>query len=428
MQPSLATAKGHLNQQPQRRRKPLTEETPPSPIPTRTHTIYAATLDPKLPTGNSFSDLTGRFPIQSNRGANYIFVLYDYDSNAILVRPLRNRSAQEILRVFTSVHAYLVARGLRPRLHTLDNKASTSLKDFLTTEHIEYQLVPPHIHRRNSAERAIQTFKNHFIAGLASTDPNFPLSNWCRLLPQAELTLNLLRPSRLNPKLSAYAQLEGTFDFNRTPLAPPGTRVIVHEKPTQRRTWAPHGIDGWYIGPAMDHYQCYRVWIPSTHAERISDTIQFFPTLLRTPTLSHRDAALQAARELTHALQNLNNANPLSQLSDDQLRALHQLSTFSPPNAPGVETNPSPSAKKSQLPSPHIPTPYNLRPRPPDSSPEPTPSPRPAVQPRYNLRPRAQYAAPVTHADTGKSMEYRDLLADPTTRDVWLHSAANKFG
>ena len=75
----------------------------------------------------------------------------------------------------------MFARGLHPRLHTLDNEASTSLKDFLTAEHVEYQLVPPHIHRRNSAERAIQTFKNHFIAGLTSTDPNFPLSNWCRL-------------------------------------------------------------------------------------------------------------------------------------------------------------------------------------------------------------------------------------------------------
>ena len=148
-------------------------------------------------------------------------MLYDYDSNAIIVRPLCNRSANEIQRVFTSVHSYLVARGLHPRLHTLDNEASTSLKDFLTAKHIEYQLVPPHIHRHNSAECAIQAFNNHFIAGLASTDPNFPLSNWCRLLPQAELTLNLLQPSRLNPKLSAYAQLEGTFDFNCTPLAPP---------------------------------------------------------------------------------------------------------------------------------------------------------------------------------------------------------------
>ena len=426
LKPSVATVKGHLNQQRQRHRKPL--HVTPTPIPTRTHTIYAATLDPTQPTGNSFSDLTGRFPIQSNRGANYIFVLYDYDSNAILVRPLRNRSAHEIHRVFTSVHTYLVIRGLRPHLHTLDNEASTILKEFLTAENVEYQLVPPHIHRHNSAERAIQTFKNHFIAGLASTDPNFPLSNWCRLLPQAELTLNLLRPSRLNPKLSAYAQLEGAFDFNRTPLAPPGTRVIVHEKPTQWRTWAPHGIDGWYIGPALDHYQCYRVWIPSTHAERIADTLQFFPTILRTPTLSHRDATLQAARELTHALQNLNNANPLSQLSDDQLRALHQLSTFSPTDAPGVETQPVATPAKPQFPAPHKPAPYKQRPRPPESSPATPPSPRPAIQTRYNLRPRAPYAAPVTHADTGRSMEYRDLLADPTTRDVWLHSAANEFG
>ena len=125
-QPFFATAKGHLNQQRQRRRKPFYKETPPTPITTRTHTIYAAILNPKQPTGNSFSNLTGRFPIQSNRGANYIFVLYDYDSNAIIVRPLRNCSAQEIQCVFTSVHAYLVMRGLRPRLHTLDNEASTS--------------------------------------------------------------------------------------------------------------------------------------------------------------------------------------------------------------------------------------------------------------------------------------------------------------
>ena len=231
MQPSIATAKGHLNQQWQRRHRPSNEEPAPTPITTRTNTIYAAIVDPKQPTSNSFSDLTDRFPIQSNHGANYIFVLYDYDSNAIIIRPLRNRSAQEILRVFTAVHAYLVTRGLRPHIHTLDNKASTNLKDFLTDEKVEYQLMPPHIHRRNSAKRAIQSFENHFMAGLASTDPNFPLSNWCRLLPQAELTLNLLRPSRLNPKLSAYALLEGAFVFTRTPLAPPGTCVIVHENP-----------------------------------------------------------------------------------------------------------------------------------------------------------------------------------------------------
>ena len=136
LQPSVATSKVHLNQQRQRRRKLFNEEPQPTPITPRTHTIYATLVDPKQPTGNSFSDLTGRFPIQSNLGANYIFVLYDYDSNAIIVRPLRNRSSQEIQRVFTTVHAYLVAHGLRPRLHTLDNEASTNIKDFLTAKKV----------------------------------------------------------------------------------------------------------------------------------------------------------------------------------------------------------------------------------------------------------------------------------------------------
>jgi hypothetical protein len=46
------------------------------------------------------------------------------------------------------------------------------------------------------------------------------------------MTLNLLRTSRINPRLSAWSQVQGFYDFNRTPLAPPGTRVLVHEKPS----------------------------------------------------------------------------------------------------------------------------------------------------------------------------------------------------
>ena len=83
---------------------------------------------------------------------------------------------------------------------------------------------------------------------------------WDKLLPQALFTLNLLRVSRLNLTLLAYSQMHGTFDYNRTPLAPPGTKVTVHEKPDARGTWSPHAVPAWYTGPAMHHYQCYRVW------------------------------------------------------------------------------------------------------------------------------------------------------------------------
>jgi hypothetical protein len=70
------------------------------------------------------------------------------------------------------------------------------------------------------------------------------MSQWDQLLPQAELTLNLLRGSRINPKLSAYEQLFGRYDFNRTPIAPPGIKVLAHVKSKVRKTWVPHALDG----------------------------------------------------------------------------------------------------------------------------------------------------------------------------------------
>ena len=123
------------------------------------------------------------------------------------------------------------------------------MKNAFAVDNIKHQLVPPHAHRTNLAERAIQTFKQHFKTGLALVDPDFPLSQWDRLLPQAVMTLNMLRASRANPKLSAYSYIFGEFDFNATPLAPPGTRVVAHSKPAVRGTWAPNGEDAWYIGP-----------------------------------------------------------------------------------------------------------------------------------------------------------------------------------
>jgi hypothetical protein len=83
----------------------------------------------------------------------------------------------------------------------------------------------PDVHCRNAAERCIRTFKSHFIAGLCSVDKDFPLHLCDKLVSQAEISLNLM------PKLSAHAQMNGQFDFNRTPMAQPGLRVLVHEKP-----------------------------------------------------------------------------------------------------------------------------------------------------------------------------------------------------
>jgi len=74
--------------------------------------------------------------------------------------------------------------GLCPKLQYLDNEASWVLQDHMTAKGINYQLVPPNLHCHNSAERAICMFKNHFIAGLCSTDKDFPIHLWDCILPQ----------------------------------------------------------------------------------------------------------------------------------------------------------------------------------------------------------------------------------------------------
>ncbi len=258
---SIAMIKGHLDQEQQNLRStkqpdhsaPSTDDhfPPAENDGMHTHACYAAMLEP---TGQTYMDLTGRFVAPSSTGNNYILIVYDYDSNAILAVPLKNRKSETILAAYQVAHHRLCQAGLCPKLQCLDNEASRALQDFLTDEGVDYQLVPPHLHCHNAAERAIWMFKNHFIAGLCSVDHQFPIHLWDQLIPQAELTLNLLHGSRINPKLSAWAQLHGLYDFNRTPIAPPGMRVLVHEKPSIHRTWALHAVDGWYLGPALDSY------------------------------------------------------------------------------------------------------------------------------------------------------------------------------
>ena len=87
---------------------------------------------------------------------------------------------------------------------------------------------------------------------------------WDSILPQTELTLNLLRCSRIDTPIFAWAQLHGTFDFSAHPIAPLGMRIVLHEKPHQRATWAPHGVEGFYLGPALNYYRCYRGWVIKT--------------------------------------------------------------------------------------------------------------------------------------------------------------------
>ena len=155
----------------------------------------------------------------------------------------------------------------------MDNEASAALKLNMATMNIKYQLVLPSNHIENNSEREIQTFKNHFIARLCSVDKDFHVQLWERLLEQAKIRLNLLRQSRILPHISAYIRIFRSFDFNRTPLVPPGTKIFMHNRPNDCALWAPHVEGFWYIELAMEHYRFHKAYVPKTRSGRISDTV-----------------------------------------------------------------------------------------------------------------------------------------------------------
>ena len=72
---------------------------------------------------------------------------------------------------------------------------------------------------------------------MVGTDPYSPLNLWDKLIPQTFITINLLRNSHRNPQLLSEAHINAQFEYHKTPLAPPGTKVVDFEPPDKRSSW-----------------------------------------------------------------------------------------------------------------------------------------------------------------------------------------------
>ncbi len=174
----------------------------------------------------TFSDQTGPFPTRSKSGNKYIMIMVEIDSSAILVKPMRSQKDAKMIRAYNALLLHLWQEGIVPKKHVIDNKVSENMKNHIKDNcRLTVELVPPDFHQQNAAEVAIRNFKAHFLSVLAGVTKDFPPSLWDRLLPQTEITLNLLCQSNAMPTVSAYAHLNGPFDYNKMPLAPMGCEV-----------------------------------------------------------------------------------------------------------------------------------------------------------------------------------------------------------
>jgi hypothetical protein len=285
----------------------------------------------------------------------YVFVAYIYDLNAILVRAMPSTNNGAMIAAFTDILATLNVRGYAPTLNVMDNECSKAVEAHIRSNKMDIHLVPPHNHRVNAAERAIATFKEHFISALATVDKDCPLQLWDEFLPQVELTLNLLRFSRRDPTKSANEEVNGKFDYNKTPLAPFGTKGLVYEDPANRASWAPHGTDAYYVGPAPKHYQCLRFYMPGTQRYRVADTWRLYPTHCATPKISNTERTIIQAMDTLTALggtvpsstsESIARSHAIQQLRNILLPLLQQNTP-----APPTTVTPSPRVLRPRIPA-----------------------------------------------------------------------------
>jgi hypothetical protein len=213
-----------------------------------------------------YTGQTGHFLFVSSLGNCYIMILHHMDSNSSWSKAIKNNSKGELILTRCCALVRMARCGIVPQHQILNNQALFAYKTKIKLANMTYKLVPPDDHGRNLAKKAIQTFKDHMISMLSKCSPTMPMHLWCQLLPQIECRLLLLRQSKSNPNISAYAHVYGHQDYNCYPFVPMGMEALVNNRPHKRHSFAQHCKKLFVLGTSTKHYQCWKFWLVTTRA------------------------------------------------------------------------------------------------------------------------------------------------------------------
>jgi hypothetical protein len=186
------------------------------------------------------------------------------DADYIHMELYQDREARTLTKAYEDGFDFFIKYESDPTYLRLDNEKSVIFETMCARRNVKLQPVPLGQHHIVKAERCIRTGRGHYISALYGSHPDFPTYEWDRIKDQVEITLNLMRPSRRNPPISAYESLRGKFIWNHTPLGPPGASVMILNRVNGvniRPKWDPHGQLGFYVGPAVDHRGCFEVLV-----------------------------------------------------------------------------------------------------------------------------------------------------------------------
>ena len=213
-------------------------------------------------------------------------------------------------------------------------------------------------------------------------------------------------------------------------MAPPGTKVVMHVKPTQRSSWAYHGEDGFYTDPALEYYRCVQCLNMKTRQIKIVDTVQFFPHSTPFPEVTLNDRLTTALDDIIDTLQtpSFQTHNPSLQLDNQTQMALRliagilqQIIPVAPPplfptKLPPNISNHSPphSINIPQVPRVHDPKLNTVT------------HPRVLLNTvKNNLTNKLLH---IYNQQTGKKETLRSLLQNDKTKLTWAKAASVEYG
>jgi hypothetical protein len=98
------------------------------------------------------------------------------------------------------------------------------------------------------------------------------------------------------------------------PLGPVGCRVLIHAKPASCWSWDFHAKNGFYIGPALKSYRCFKLVNVDTKSQVISYTVEFRHSQLSVPAPFTEDQIIHGLQVVTGALAGVAPPTSISQV------------------------------------------------------------------------------------------------------------------
>ena len=184
-----------------------------------------------------------------------------------------------------------------------------------------------------------------------------------------------------------------------------GIKAVMHDK--NRTTWGHKGKTGWYVGPALEHYRCLTMYVPTSRAVRVSDTVELLPEKIELPNFTINEAIANTLAEIRDMLKKC----PPTNVGDDELDAIRELARiFQQYNTKilNKQKNTSISPVQTKQYEPCKPS---------------TRTHEPHIIPDDTIHTNA-----IFHPETGKEIKYLEAITKGPNKDVWNKSAANEFG